>query len=949
MNVENIYDTTPHIQDRYGFNRVEVLGAKTHNLKNIDLSFPRNKLVVLTGVSGSGKSSLAFDTIHAEGQRRYRESFSAYARTFLGSLTRPDVDKINGLSPVIAIEQKTITRNARSTVGTTTEIYDFMRLLFARIADAYSYATGARMGAQNETQILESILDTFSGQPITIMAPLVRGRKGQYRALLERLERMGFTKVKVDGVVVALEDLPTLERHKKHDLYLVIDHLLVDKKQTERMQNALQLGLKQGKGTIVVTDAQQNEHDFSTYLMDTAAGIAYPTPEPNLFSFNTPYGACHTCTGLGEITKIDIDNLVPDKHLSIKEGAIVPLGAYKETLIFKKIEAILKFHGHRLSDPVALLPKNVLHLLLLGNVVKHPVGSVAPLLEPFEGILAVLIKQNDRDATKYKHTEASFEYTACCPDCAGTRLNKVALSFKIHEKSIADLSAMHLLELQKWFALLPNVLSQKQQIITHEILKEIDKRLLFLLDVGLHYLQLNRSLHSLSGGEAQRIRLATQIGTQLLGVLYILDEPSIGLHQRDNARLITALKALRDIGNTVLVVEHDSEIMLEADYLIEIGPQAGPHGGTVVASGTLTEFLGQPSVTADFLTQKKSFCMPHQRRQGNGNMVTIRGCTGNNLKNATVTIPLGRMVCVTGVSGSGKSSLIHKTLLPILKKKLYYSCVVPLPYEEAIGLDNINKVIEVSQAPIGRSPRSNPSTYTGMFTDIRTFFSLLPEAKIRGYKPGRFSFNLKEGRCMTCEGAGLQRIEMGFLPEVYISCETCKGKRYSRETLDIQYKGKSIADVLDMTVADALDFFVAHPSIHTKLHALAQVGLGYITLGQHATTLSGGEAQRIKLAAELSKKSTGDTLYILDEPSTGLHFQDVAELLRVLQKLVDQGNTVLVIEHNIDIIKVADYVIDVGPEGGAEGGAIVAVGTPEEVACVPESYTGHFLQKALKQ
>ncbi|WP_339043832.1 excinuclease ABC subunit UvrA [Cardinium endosymbiont of Tipula unca] len=933
--------------DRYGFDYVEVLGARTHNLKNIDVSFPRNQLVVITGVSGSGKSSLAFDTINAEGQRRYRESFSAYARNFLGSLTRPEVDKINGLSPVIAIEQKTTNRNVRSTVGTVTEIYDFMRLLFARIADAYSYVTGSKMVAQSQDQITAHLLRAFSSKEVTLMAPIVKGRKGHHEELLQRLIRLGFRKIRLDGKVAELDHDLKLARHKKHDIDLIIDHILIDVQDMDRIKNALELAIKHGKGTLLIVDPDQKDHYFSKFLMDEETGLAYDEPEPSLFSFNTPYGACPTCNGLGEVTQIDLETIIPDKTISIKDGAILPLGPYRDVFVFKKIAIILDLYGCQLNHAIGSLPPKVLNLLLFGNMVKHASISVASFSGPFDGIVPMLIKQQERETAKKSIPEEGFEYTTVCSDCEGTRLNKIARSFKIKDKSIADLVAMDLKELQEWFAVLSVGLTEKQQLISNEVIKEISKRLQFLIDVGLDYLNLNRSLNTLSGGEAQRIRLATQIGTQLLGVLYILDEPSIGLHQRDNGRLIHSLKALRDIGNTVLVVEHDREIMLEADYLIEIGPKAGIHGGEAVAYGTIKEFLAQPSITADFLTNKRNFIIPTERKKGSGKELRVSECTGNNLKNVTFSIPLGVMVCVTGVSGSGKSSLIHKTLLPILKRHLYNSRVIPLNYTKAVGLENINKVIEVSQSPIGRTPRSNPSTYTGMFTDIRNFFSILPEAKIRGYKPGRFSFNLKEGRCNTCEGAGIQRIEMGFLPEVYVACDACKGKRYSRETLEVKYKGKSIADVLDMTVSNAMLFFESHSSIRVKLQTLEQVGLGYITLGQHATTLSGGEAQRVKLAAELAKKSTGDTLYILDEPSTGLHFQDILDLLSVLKKLVDQGNTVLVIEHNMDIIKVADYVIDIGPEGGREGGRIVAEGTPEAVAMVPESHTGYFLKQEL--
>ncbi|ROT47854.1 excinuclease ABC subunit UvrA, partial [Candidatus Cardinium hertigii] len=716
----------------------------------------------------------------------------------------------------------------------------------------------------------------------------------------------------------------------------------------DRIQNALQLAIKYGKGTLIIADPEQKDYYFSESLMDEETGLAYAEPAPNLFSFNTPYGACSTCDGLGEVTQIEVAAIIPDRTISIKDGGIVPLGPYKESLLFKKIAALLKLYKYKITDPIEALPSAVLNLLLFGNITPYKTKVIANFLEPFEGIISTLIKQQGRENAQKSVAEEGFEYTAICPDCAGTRLNKIATSFKINDKNIAELVTMDLKELKQWFDLLPATLTGKKQTIAHEIIKEISKRLQFLMDVGLDYLQLNRSLKTLSGGEAQRIRLATQIGTQLLGILYILDEPSIGLHQRDNGRLIASLQALRDIGNTVLVVEHNKEIMLASDYLIEIGPRAGMYGGEVVAAGTLPEFLAQSSITADFLTHKRSCMIPTDRKKGNGKCLTITGCSGNNLKNITLTFPLGVMICVTGVSGSGKSSLIRKTLLPILKKHLYNSRSISLAYSEAFGLEHINKVIEVSQSPIGRTPRSNPSTYTGIFTEIRNLFSILPEAKIRGYKPGRFSFNLKEGRCNSCEGAGIQRIEMGLLPEVYVTCDICKGKRYSRETLEIQYKGKSIADVLDMTVSNAIPFFENYPSILVKLSTLAQVGLGYITLGQHATTLSGGEAQRVKLATELAKKSTGDTLYILDEPSTGLHFQDIIDLLSVLTRLVEQGNTILVIEHNMDIIKVADYIIDIGPEGGHEGGYIVAQGTPEAVAAVPESHTGCFLKQELE-
>ena len=930
--------------DHYGLDYVEVLGARTHNLKNINVTFPRNKLVVITGVSGSGKSSLAFDTINAEGQRRYRESFSAYARSFLGNLTKPEVDKINGLSPVIAIKQKTTSYNGRSTVGTITEIYDFMRLLFARIA--YSTAdTGDNSVKKSEEDILSHLLQQFLGKTITFMAPLVKGKKGHHQALIQKFINLGFHKIRLNGVITPLDASLKPARHKKHDIYLIIDHIPIALADQDRVEQAIQLAMKYGQGTLVVMDEQQKTYAFSKVFVDGKKRFAYDEPEPRLFSFNTPYGACPTCRGIGEITQVDVEAMVPDRTISIKKGAIFPLGSYKKTLLFTKIEALLTCCGYAITDPIGELPLPILNLLLFGNIVAHPVDILPNFPEPFEGIIQALIKQQERK----KGEQEDFQYTAICSDCSGTRLNKVARSFKIHNKSIADLSHMNLLAMQQWLIELPPFLTKKQQAIAHDLLKEIHKRLNFLIEVGLHYLSLDRGVHTLSGGEAQRIRLATQIGNQLLGVLYILDEPSIGLHQRDNARLIAALQSLRDIGNTVLVVEHDKEIMLNADYLIEIGPGAGLYGGEVVAAGNLIEFLQQSSVTADFLTYKREFLTSNLPIKDSYNYLTLTGCRGHNLKNITLTIPLGLMVCITGVSGSGKSSLIHKTLLPILKKQLYRSAAVPLAYDQVSGLNHIHKVVEVNQAPIGTTPRSNPSTYTGMFTDIRNFFALLPEAKIRGYKPARFSFNLKGGRCNPCEGVGVQRIEMGFLPDVYVTCDSCKGKRYSRETLEVKYKGKSIADVLDMTVSHAIAFFKDHPTIVQKLATLAQVGLDYLTLGQHATTLSGGEAQRVKLAAELSKKSTGHTLYVLDEPSTGLHFQDILYLEKVLKNLIDQGNSVLIIEHNMDIIKMADYIIDLGPEGGAAGGHIVAQGSPAAVASVSASYTGFFLQKELNR
>ena len=928
-------------------NFVEVLGARTHNLKNINVTFPQNQLTVLTGVSGSGKSSLAFDTINAEGQRRYRESFSIYTRSFLSHLPRPDVDKINGLMPVISLEQKKGHKNPRSTVGTATEIYDFMRLLYAKLAHPYALETGRKMESQTEEQILSHILKGFSHQTLTFMAPIVRGRKGHYADLLEEFMLKGFTKIRLNGVIIDLGADLVLERYKKHTIELVIDHIWIDQQEMERINQALTLAILYGKGTLMVMDADQKTYCFSTNFVDSTTGLSYDRPEPSLFSFNTVAGACSTCSGLGEIVQIDFKALIPNTQLSIAQGAIVPLGPYKATLLFKKLEALLKLYHYDLACPVSSLPCALLNLLLFGNVVNYPFGDVAYAPEPFEGIIETLQNKQERLSIKEGTVIEEMFSMVTCPSCLGARLNQVARSFKIAQKSISELSHMDLTALQQWFDLLPAYLDHAQQIIARDILKEINKRLQFLIDVGLNYLNLNRSLHSLSGGEAQRILLARQIGTKLLGILYVLDEPSIGLHQRDNAQLIAALKKLRDMGNTILVVEHDREMMLAADYLIEIGPQAGVGGGQVVASGTVLEFLAQNNSTADFLSYRKDFPIPICRRKGNGKWLTIQGCQGNNLKNIDLSIPLGMMVCITGVSGSGKSSLIHRTLVPILKKYLYNSYVAPLTYKQAVGLEHINKIIEVSQAPIGRTCRSNASTYTGMFADIRNFFALLPEAKIRGYKPSRFSFNLKEGRCSACEGMGVQRIDMGFLPELYVACQTCMGKRYNKETLQIHYKGKSIADVLDMTVDSALHFFREHPAIRVKLEALEQVGLGYITLGQHATTLSGGEAQRIKLATELALKSTGSTLYVLDEPSTGLHFQDILVVMGVLEKLVAQGNTVLIIEHNMDIIKASDYIIDLGPEGGQAGGAIMAQGTPEQVAQMQGSSTGCFLKKEL--
>lgn len=943
--------TTDYI-DPSGYEYIEVIGAREHNLKNINISFPRNKLVVITGISGSGKSSLAFDTIYAEGQRRYMESFSAYARSFIGNLERPDVDKINGLSPVISIEQKTTSRNPRSTVGTVTEIYDFMRLLYARAGEAYSYLTGDRMTRQSEDQILDTLLKTFKGKKLTLLAPVVKGRKGHYRELFQQIRKQGYTKVRVDGEVTDITAKMQVDRYKIHDIEIVVDRIIADRKDLARISQSISRSLKEGKGVMMAMDESGKVHHFSKFLMDPKTGLSYDEPAPNSFSFNSPYGACPVCNGLGQISEITEDSVIPDKNLSISRGGILPLGEYRDIWIFKKINAILKRYKLTLSTPIKNIPKDVLTILLYGD--DEPVG-VPSVKYPgtewntsFEGIINFLEKQREDGSDSMRRWVEDFTVIKTCPECDGARLKKESLHFRLDGKNIAELSVMGIDELQKWFDGLEERLNERQRVIATEVLKEIRKRLGFLLDVGLDYLHLNRPIRTLSGGESQRIRLATQIGTQLVGVLYILDEPSIGLHARDNVKLIKALKDLRDLGNSVVVVEHDREMMLASDYILDIGPGAGRHGGQVIAHGTPDEFLRSVSMTAGFLNGSLNIPLPEQRRPGNGAYLQLRGATGNNLKNVDFRIPLGTLTCVTGVSGSGKSTLIHDTLFPILNQRFYNSRKVPLPYKSIEGLEVVDKVIEVDQSPIGRTPRSNPATYTGVFTDIRDLFSQLPEAKIRGYKIGRFSFNVKGGRCETCEGAGLRLIEMDFLPDVYVPCETCKGKRYNRETLEVRFKGKSIADVLEMTVEEAVTFFENQPRILRKIQTLADVGLGYISLGQHATTLSGGEAQRVKLATELSKRDTGKTIYILDEPTTGLHFQDIAHLLNVLQKLVGKGNTVLIIEHNMDIIKTADYVVDLGPEGGVGGGRIIAMGTPEEVSKNPASYTGKFLKAELK-
>ncbi len=942
----------PEPGDLTGHDVIEVIGAREHNLKNISVSFPRNTLVVITGISGSGKSSLAFDTIYAEGQRRYMESFSAYARSFLGNLERPDVDKINGLSPVISIEQKTTSRNPRSTVGTVTEIYDFMRLLFARAGDAFSYITGEKMVRQSEEQILNGIFQHFNGKKLTLLAPLIRGRKGHYRELFVQIRKSGFTKVRIDGDVQEINSKMQLDRYKIHDIEIVIDRIVADEKDRYRIGQSVARSLKEGKGVMMLLEENNKLHHFSKFLMDPVTGLSYDEPAPNLFSFNSPYGACPVCNGLGVVEEITEDSVIPDKKLSIARGGILPLGEYRDIWIFKKVEAILKRQKLSLTTAIKDIPKEVIKTLLYGDDVPVAVASVKyPGTEwntRFEGIVNFLEKQRDDGSEALKKWVEDFMITKTCPECNGARLKKESLHFKIDNKNISELSLLDIQALKNWFDHLEDRLSSKQNIIATEILKEIRKRIGFLLDVGLEYLNLDRPLRTLSGGEAQRIRLATQIGTQLVGVLYILDEPSIGLHARDNEKLIKALKDLRDLGNSVVVVEHDKEMMLESDYIIDVGPGAGRHGGQIVGEGAPMDFLKIKSTTADYLTGKISIPYSKEKRKGSGEKLSLLGATGNNLKNVDLNIQLGTFTCITGVSGSGKSTLIHDTLFPILNKHFFNSHGEPLPYKKIGGLDLIDKVIEVDQSPIGRTPRSNPATYTGVFSEIRDLFTQLPESKIRGYKPGRFSFNVKGGRCETCEGAGLRLIEMEFLPDVYVNCETCKGKRYNRETLEVRFKGKSISDVLDMTVEEAVTFFENQPKILRKIETLNDVGLGYISLGQHATTLSGGEAQRVKLATELSKRDTGKTLYILDEPTTGLHFQDIAHLLDVLQKLVNKGNTVLVIEHNMDIIKSADRIIDLGPEGGEKGGRIIAQGSPDEVSKNPAGYTGKFLKMELR-
>ncbi|TZF85763.1 excinuclease ABC subunit UvrA (plasmid) [Pedobacter sp. BS3] len=929
---------------------VEVYGARVHNLKNIDVSFPRNKLVVVTGLSGSGKSSLAFDTIYAEGQRRYMETFSAYSRQFLGGMERPDVDKISGLSPVIAIEQKTTSKNPRSTVGTITEIYDFMRLLFARVGEAYSYITGKKMERMSEDQIFNTILEQFHDKPINILAPVVKGRKGHYRELFEQIRKQGFVKVRVDGQIEDLRPKMQLDRYKVHDIEIVVDRLIVHEKDKKRIHTSVQSALKIAKGIIKITDKDNNEYFFSKYLMDAESGISYDEPQPNTFSFNSPYGACERCDGLGYIFEIDEASVIPNPKLSIMQGGLAPLGEYRETWIFQVLKALSRKYDFSLSTPLEKLPKEIIHIILNGShelltvPVEYNKWNVQNYQITFDGIIKILEEQTERRGDESSGDLESFRAVKTCPECHGARLKKESLHIKVADKNIFELACMDIAQLSAWFQDIESRLNERQNVIAKEILKEIRARIGFLLDVGLNYLTLDRTAKTLSGGEAQRIRLATQIGSQLVNVLYILDEPSIGLHQRDNARLIAALKNLRDIGNSVLVVEHDKDMILEADHVIDMGPAAGVHGGKVVAEGSPEQVKQAHTLTTAYLSGEKAIAIPAERRKGNGKKLVLKNATGNNLKKVTATFPLGTFICVTGVSGSGKSSLITETLYPILNHHFFRAKKTPLPYGKIEGLEHIDKVIEIDQTPIGRTPRSNPSTYTGVFSDIRNLFVQLPEAKIRGYKPGRFSFNVKGGRCETCQGAGMKVIEMNFLPDVQVPCEECGGKRYNRETLEVRYRGKSISDVLDMSIEEAVTFFEPIPAIYRKVKTLYDVGLGYIKLGQASTTLSGGEAQRVKLATELSKKDTGKTFYILDEPTTGLHFEDIHVLLGVLNRLVEHGNTVLVIEHNLDVVKVADWVIDLGPEGGAGGGQILFEGTPEALIKVNESHTGKFLK-----
>jgi excinuclease ABC subunit A len=937
-----------------GEDKIVVRGAREHNLKNITVSIPRNKLTVITGLSGSGKSSLAFDTIYAEGQRRYIETFSAYARSFLGTMERPDVDEITGLSPVISIEQKTTNRNPRSTVGTVTEIYDFLRLLFARAGEAISYNTGEKMVKYSDDQIIDLIIQNYANKRTILLAPIVKGRKGHYRELFEQIRRRGFLHARVDGQIVELTHGYKVDRYKGHHIEMVIDKLVVEEKDRKRLRESLDRAMKHGEGIVMILDPDSGSvRYFSRHLMCPTTGISYNDPAPHSFSFNSPQGACQTCNGLGEINEIDFDKIVPDPTLSIIQGGIAPLGPYKNTLIFWQLEALAEKNNFSLKTPVGEIDDEMLNAILHGTgeriqLKNSPLGSSIDYMMTYEGIVKYVVNQKGDNLSKSAQKWADqFHKTCVCPDCHGQRLQKEPLHFKIDGKNIAELAKMDISELSSFFTGIGDRMSKRQLMIATEVNKEIITRLSFLLDVGLNYLSLDRPSATLSGGESQRIRLATQIGSQLVNVLYILDEPSIGLHHRDNLRLIRSLQQLRDTGNSVIVVEHDRDMMLQADFLIDMGPHAGRFGGEIVAAGIPSDVLKIDTLTSQYLTGKKQIVLPAKRRVGNGKMLSIRGASGNNLKSVDADFPLGKFICVTGVSGSGKSTLINETLLPILSQHFYKSLDDPLHYDSIIGMEHLDKVVQVDQSPIGRTPRSNPVTYCGVFSEIRNLFTLLPEAKIRGYKPGRFSFNVKGGRCEACEGAGLKTIEMNFLPDVYVHCDKCNGRRYNRETLEIRYKGKSISDVLDMTIQQGVSFFENIPAIFHKLKTIEEVGLGYITLGQASTTLSGGEAQRVKLATELSKRDTGRTLYILDEPTTGLHFEDIRVLLGVLDKLVERGNTVIVIEHNMEVIKMADHIIDIGPEGGREGGKLLCAGTPEELIENENSYTAKYLKEEL--
>ena len=937
-------------------NYIEVKGARVHNLKDIDVKIPRDQLVVITGLSGSGKSSLAFDTIYAEGQRRYIETFSAYARQFLGSLERPDVDKIDGLSPVIAIEQKTTSKSPRSTVGTITEIYDFLRLLFARGADAYSYETNEKMISYDDDQIKSLILEAFNNQKISILAPVIRSRKGHYREMFEQIAKQGFVKVRVDGEVIDITPGMRLDRYKIHDIEVVIDRLKIDTNtlDSKRLEDSIKTAMNQGDSVLMIlAEGNDKPRFFSRNLMCPTSGLSYANPEPNNFSFNSPKGACPDCNGIGSLYKVNENKIIPNSKLSIKNGGLAPQGPQKNSWIFKQIELIAQRYKFKLSDPISKIPKAAMQLILYGgkdrfSVKNKTLGVSREYNIDFDGIANFIEYQyKTTDSRSIKRWAKEYMDKVDCPKCMGTRLKKEAQYFKINDKNITQLATMDIGELASWFEDLPNHLNKKQNAIAKEIIKEIKTRLQFLLNVGLNYLSLNRSSKSLSGGEAQRIRLATQIGSELVGVLYILDEPSIGLHQRDNQKLIESLKSLRDVGNSVIVVEHDKDMIEQANHIIDIGPHAGKNGGMIISQGTPKKIQKAKTLTAAYLKGDLAINIPKKRRNGNGKFLELKGCEGNNLKNVTIKIPLGTMVGITGVSGSGKSTLINETLYPILNNYYFNGVKKPLPYKSIKGLEHLDKVIDINQTPIGRTPRSNPATYTGVFSEIRSLFAKIPEAMIRGYKPGRFSFNVTGGRCETCKGGGLRVIEMNFLPDVYVSCETCMGKRFNRETLEIRYKGKSISDVLNMTINEAVGFFDQIPKIYRKLKTIKDVGLGYITLGQQSTTLSGGEAQRIKLASELSKRDTGNTIYILDEPTTGLHFEDIRVLLEVLQKLVDKGNSILIIEHNMDVIKAVDYIIDIGPEGGQGGGTIIAEGKPEVFVKNKSSYTAKYLKKEL--